>query len=138
DHAPGTAARRPDRAAHAAPDRDQRRGLRGAALRAARAAARARSLGARVELAALAHELDRLFLHPLLQRGLRVDAELARVVAHVLGDLHRTEVRPAHRAEVRQLRALLGQRLVVELARLVGIETEVELILPAELEPRLR
>jgi hypothetical protein len=39
---------------------------------------------------------------------------------------------------VRELRARLRQRLVVELARLVGIEPEVELVVPAELEARLR
>ena len=61
-----------------------------------------------------------------------------RVVAHVLGDLHRAELRPAHRAEVRDLGASLRQRLVVVLARGLRIEREVELVLPAELEARLR
>src|SRR3954469_6692759 len=79
-----------------------------------------------VELAALLHELDRLLLHAALY-----------VVAHVLRDLHRAEMRPAHRAEVRRLSAFLRQGLVVELARGVGIEAEVELIGPAKLEARL-
>ena len=87
---------------------------------------------------ALLHELDRLRLHPLGERLGLGDALLRGVLAHVLRDLHRAEVRAAHRAEVRQLRAVLRQRLVVELARLVRIEAEVELVLPAELEARLR
>src|SRR5438445_13258766 len=79
-----------------------------------------------VELAALLHELDGLFLHSLLD-----------VVAHVLRDLHRAEVRPAHRAEVCDLGAFLRQRLVVELPGGVRIEAEVELVGPAEFEARL-
>ena len=59
-------------------------------------------------------------------------------VAHVLADLHRAEVRPAHGAEVGLLGGMLGQRFVVELACLVGVEAEVELVFPAELEARLR
>ena len=67
-----------------------------------------------------------------------VDALLARVVAHLLRQLHAAELRPAHRAEVRDLRAVGRQRLVVVRARGHRIERQVELILPAELEPRLR
>src|SRR2546425_5957543 len=80
-----------------------------------------------VELGALLHELHRFLLHALLD-----------VIAHVLRDLHGAEVRAAHRAEVRHLGAVLRQRLVVEFLRRVRIEPEVELILPAELEARLR
>ena len=39
------------------------------------------------------------------------------IFAHVLGNFHRAEMRSAHRAEVRDLRALRGQGLVVEVAR---------------------
>ena len=46
-------------------------------------------------------------------------------------------MRPAHRAEMRELGAFLRQGLVVELARLVRIEPQVELVLPAKLETRL-
>ncbi len=60
------------------------------------------------------------------------------VLAHVLRDLHRAEVRAAHRAEVGELGPLGRQGLVVELAGGLGIEREVELVLPAELEARLR
>src|SRR3989454_6964639 len=85
-----------------------------------------------VDLAAALPELLRLLPEPLRDRGrLLRDAVLGGVVADVLGDLHRAEVRPAHRAEVGDLRALGRQRLVVELARGLGIEREVELVLPA-------
>jgi len=59
------------------------------------------------------------------------------VLAHVLRDLHRAEMRPAHRAEVRDLGAVRRQRFVVEFARVVD-RGEVELIFPAEFEPRQR
>ena len=62
----------------------------------------------------------------------------ARVVANLLRDLHAAELRPAHRTEVRHLRAVGRQRLVVVRARGDRIERQVELIFPSELEPRLR
>src|SRR5258708_29939292 len=83
-------------------------------------------LGFRIDLRALLHELDGFLLQPFLD-----------VVAHVLRDLHRAEMRAAHRAEVRHLHAVFGQRLVVEVLGRVGIEPQVELVLPAELEARL-
>ncbi len=46
-------------------------------------------------------------------------------------------MRPAHRTEVRQLVRVLGQRLVVELLGLFRIQTEMELVIPTELETRL-
>src|ERR1035441_9398355 len=61
-----------------------------------------------------------------------------RIIAHVLRNLHRAEFRPAHRAEMRHFVRLLGQRLVVILARGLRIEPEVELVLPAEVEARAR
>src|SRR5262245_63308373 len=78
-------------------------------------------LGLVVDLAAFPNELDRLFLHPLLD-----------IVAHILRDLHRAEVRPAHRAEMRDLGTFLRQGLVVELLCRVRVQAEVELIGPAE------
>src|ERR1700712_60325 len=91
-----------------------------------------------INLRAPLHELDRLRLHALLERLRIGDALLGRIVAHILRDLHRAEVRAAHRTEMRDLRRILRQRFVVEFARLVRIEAEVELVLPAELEARLR
>src|SRR5712691_3291586 len=91
-----------------------------------------------VDLAARLSELLRLLLEPLHERrGLLGDTVGGGVVAHVLRDLHRAEVRPAHRAEVGELGALGRQGLVVELARRLRIEREVELVLPAKLEARL-
>src|ERR1017187_9219044 len=90
-----------------------------------------------INLRALFHELHRLLFHALRQRRLLIHALRCSVVAHVLGDFHRAEVRSAHRAEVRDLGAVLGQNLVVELARLIRIEAEVELIVPAKFEARL-
>src|SRR5438093_12079653 len=94
---------------------------------------------AAVDLAAALPELLGLLAQALRERGgLLRDAVLGGVVAHVLRDLHRAEVRAAHRAEVRDLRAFGRQGLVVELARRLRIEREVELILPPELEARPR
>src|SRR5205807_737660 len=56
------------------------------------------------------------------------------IVADLLADLHRAEFRPAHRAEMGELGALGRQGLVVELLRRLGVEREVELVAPAELE----
>ena len=57
-------------------------------------------------------------------------------VAHVLGDFHRAETRAAHRAEVRDLAGFLGHGFVVEFARLVRAEAEVELVFPEKFEAR--
>ena len=75
-------------------------------------------------------------------RGTRATSRPSRfaaaIVAHLLRQLHRAELRSAHRAEVRHLGAVGRQRRVVVRARGDRIERQVELILPAELEPRLR
>src|SRR5207248_7600107 len=60
----------------------------------------------------------------------------ARLLAHLVRDAHGAELRPAHRAEVRELVALLRQRRIVEGAGGLGIERQVELVLPAEIEAR--
>ena len=59
---------------------------------------------------------------------------LRRELADLGGDLHRAELRPAHRAEVGGLGALRRERLVVVLFGRFGIEAQVELVAPAELE----
>src|SRR3546814_13591382 len=61
-----------------------------------------------------------------------------RELAHFLADLHRTEFRAAHAAEMRGLGAFGGERLVVVLLRGVGVERQVELVAPAEFEARFR
>ncbi|CAM2159159.1 200 kDa antigen p200 [Paraburkholderia tropica] len=91
-----------------------------------------------INLRALLDELDGLHFHAFFQGFVVAHALLRREVAHVLRDLHRAEVRAAHRAEVRDLGRVLRQRFVVEFTRLVRIEAEVELVFPAELETRLR
>jgi hypothetical protein len=55
------------------------------------------------------------------------------VFSNVVSNFHGTEMRPAHGAEVRGLRALLWQGFVVELAHGFGIEREIELIFPSKL-----
>jgi hypothetical protein len=43
---------------------------------------------------------------------------------------------PAHRAEVSHFGTLRRQRLIVKFARRVGVQAQVELILPAKFEAR--
>src|SRR5215510_14760275 len=83
-------------------------------------------------------ELICFFLHPDLNRLLLADLLAGGVVPHILCNFHGTEVRATHAAEVGNLGGIVGQRFVVEVFRCVGIEREIELILPAELEARLR
>src|SRR5947208_2458681 len=71
------------------------------------------SRSSNIKLAPFLDEFLRLLLHPFL-----------RVLAHLLRDLHRAEVRAAHRAEMRRLRPLRGERGVVKLLRGLGIERE--------------
>src|SRR5215813_8822524 len=85
-----------------------------------------------VQLPALLAEGGGLLAHARRHGLLGRDAVRLRVIAHVLGDLHRAEVWAAHRAEVRALRGRRRQRLVVELARGLGVERQVELIVPPE------
>jgi hypothetical protein len=62
---------------------------------------------------------------------------LTGVFAHVFGDFHAAEMRAAHGAEMRGLGAFLRQGFVVEFARGLGVEREVELVFPAEFKARL-
>src|ERR1044072_7997658 len=91
-----------------------------------------------VKLRAGGDELGGLLFHARFKRVALFEAGAGGVVADLLRDVHRAEVRAAHRAEVRELGSFLRQGLVVILARDFGVEREVELILPAELEARLR
>src|SRR4029079_19747187 len=75
---------------------------------------------------------------PRLPRGFVAEPLLPGAVAQRLGNLHRTEMRPAHRTEMRELMRFLGQRRIVILACPLRIEAQIELVLPAELEARLR
>src|SRR5690606_10163195 len=80
-----------------------------------------------VDLPARLPEPGGLLRHPGLRR-----------VPDVLRSPHRTKAWSTHRAEVRHLRALCRQRLVVVLPRGHRIERESELVHPPELEARLR
>ena len=62
------------------------------------------------------------------------DGLFGGVFADVFGDLHGAEVGAAHGAEVGALGSVLRQRFVVVFAGGDGIEGEVELVFPAELE----
>jgi hypothetical protein len=84
-----------------------------------------------IKLAALFQKLGALFRHPFFALGHRQN-----FLAQILRDLHRAELRPAHRAKMRGFMRLFRQRFVMEEPRRIGIETEIELILPAEIEPR--
>ena len=61
---------------------------------------------------------------------------LFRVAPHVFRYLHATEVRAAHAAKVRGFGTFAGKGFVVEFARGLGIEREIELIVPAKFETR--
>src|SRR6185369_1687006 len=91
-----------------------------------------------VNLGAGLFKLLGLLLQPALDRNHFIHVVLGRVLANLLSDLHRAEVRAAHRTEVRELGSLLWQRFVVILLGKLGIEREIELIFPAKLEASLR
>ena len=59
------------------------------------------------------------------------------VFADVLRDLHGAEGGAAHRAEVSRLCAFGGEGFVVEVDRSCGVESEGELVAPAEFEAGL-
>ena len=83
-----------------------------------------------VDFGAVLDELDGLGLHTGFECFGLVDFLSRSVLAHVLRDLHRAEVRAAHRAEVSDLGRILGQGFVVERRGFVRIQTEVELFFP--------
>src|SRR5687767_15634858 len=58
--------------------------------------------------------------------------------ADVFGDAHAAKVRAAHAAEMSGLRALGRKSFVVIFSGAIGIERQVELIVPAEFEPSFR
>src|SRR5262245_565021 len=71
----------------------------------------------RVNLRAFFHKLLRFFFHAAFEGFFLGHALFGGVFADVFGDLHRTEMRAAHGAEVRGLRAFLQEGFVVELTR---------------------
>src|SRR5262245_6910650 len=78
------------------------------------------------------------FANVNLSTGLEeLDAFLVHGFLHFFRDLHGTELRPAHAAEVCDLGSVLRKSFIVEVLGSSGIETEIELILPAEFETGL-
>src|SRR5882757_2222368 len=65
-------------------------------------------------------------------------ALLLRFGAHLMGNTHGAEFRSAHGAEMSGLVAFLRQRLVMKGAGRVGVQREIELVLPPEIEARPR
>ena len=90
-----------------------------------------------VDLRSGGAEFLALGLEAGLDRLAFVDAVVGGPVADLLGDLHTAELGPAHAAEVGGFEAGLGQRLVVVFLSQLGVERQVEMVLPAELEPGL-
>ncbi len=88
----------------------------------------------RVNFSAFFHKLVGFLFQTDLESLFFGDFLFSSVFANVLCDFHAAEVRSAHRAEVRGLGAFLRQRLVVKLARGLGIEREIELIFPTKFE----
>src|SRR5207248_5671018 len=78
--------------------------------------------------------IDRALLH-LVELGALFE-EFLRLLGHarfgvfadLLGNFHRAEFRAAHRAEMRELRALGRQRLVMKLLGRLWIERQIELV----------
>jgi hypothetical protein len=63
---------------------------------------------------------------------------LCRIVAHLLRNIHRAEMRAAHQAEMGKLRALLWECFVVKLARKLRVKRKVELDFPSKFKPLFR
>ena len=90
--------------------------------------------GTVVDLSARSNEFLCFFGHPDGQSLFGLEALFFGVFANVLRDLHRAEMRAAHRAEVGEFCTFGGQGLVVKLLCLFRIEPEVELVFPTEFE----
>jgi hypothetical protein len=89
-----------------------------------------------VKLVTFFCELARLFLKANFKRSFPANAMPSSKLANILGYFHAAKMRSTHGTEVSGLRAFGGKRFVVKLARGLGIEREIELIFPSELEAR--
>ena len=90
-----------------------------------------------VNLTTRFHKLLRFFFHSLINSNLNPNPPLSSIIPHVLTDLHRAELRPTHRTEVRHLMRILRHGLVMVFTRTLRIECQAELVFPAEFETRL-
>src|SRR4030095_174156 len=61
-----------------------------------------------VDLRSLFEKLAALLMEPGFERMVFIHSQAGGVIADVLSDLHGAEVGPAHAAEVRDLRSILG------------------------------
>ena len=91
----------------------------------ARIAPDSKGLSFRVKLVTLLREFPGLLFHAAFEGFFLAHALFGGVFADVFGDLHRTEMRAAHGAEVRGVRAVLREGFVVEFPRGDGVEAEV-------------
>mmetsp|Transcript_100350 Transcript_100350/g.239272 ORF Transcript_100350/g.239272 Transcript_100350/m.239272 type:complete len:257 (+) Transcript_100350:323-1093(+) len=85
-------------------------------------------------------ELLAHLFHAFLQDSLAICITITAlfcILAHIVGDLHGAKLRAAHGAEVRGLPLLRAHGLVVHLPRRHGVQREVELVVPTELEAGL-
>ena len=100
------------------------------------AKARKTNSGLTINFRSPLHKLYCLLFHTPLQCGLFIHALRGGVVAHFLRDFHGAKMGAAHGAEMRDLGGIFGQRFILKIARLVGVEAEIELVFPAEFEAR--
>ena len=91
-----------------------------------------------INFAACFDKLSRLLAHSGRERLVIREALLLSVFADVLRDLHRAEMRAAHRAEMGEFGAFGRKRFVMIFAGDFRIESEIELVFPAKLKTSLR
>src|SRR6266496_405520 len=87
-----------------------------------------------VNLSSSLMKFFRLLLKSALDRCGFISPFLCRISSNVFGDAHGAKMRPAHGTKMSRFRAFGGKCFVVELAGGFGIECEIELIFPSELE----
>ena len=91
-----------------------------------------------VDLRSSLGELAGFLSHADFERVLFRQLLFGGELSNIFGYLHRAEVRATHGTEVCSLGAFLRQSFVVKLAGGFGIEREIKLVLPTELEPGFR
>src|SRR6266566_653215 len=87
-----------------------------------------------VNLSSSLMKFFRLLLKSALDRCGFIDSFFCRVSSNVFGYPHAAEMRATHTTKMSRFRAFGGKCFVVELAGGFGIECEIELIFPSELE----
>ena len=90
-----------------------------------------------VQLALLIREFLRLLSHSLFQGLLRRKSMLRRILPNIFRNPHRAELRSTHATKMRCFRLIIRQRRIMERPRTNRIESQIKLILPSKLKPRL-